>query len=491
VLTAASIVQQAIRVIEMLLQKLDGSPQSDGRIFKLLTALLAQTRKLLCDVAAVDPVLRRKMDIINIVITIAVGLYQNRKEFRDEGFDAINDVDYRKWLRTNGASDAAVNSEFITGIYDLTFAYEDGDRTKPQLAAGVALRGALRMFFTYRGSMFWRMRSGMGDAVFAPLYKVLMEKGVEFHFRHALQSVAMKEVQGERYIETLNFKTRGDAAALDSLSKKALDHFGCWPDSGQLFEAAGASADLVVTDFDAVIFATGADDFVEIGKQADFLANLPPHWEAMRRKVNTAATQSAQVWLKSDLEQLGWHRGSGIMTAIPAPFETWADMTHTLATEKAWRTAAGITNLEQDKIRSVAYFCGLLADRGASPEAGGQANAKVKEDLKRMLTRGIRPFWPDAFTGGQTAADLLVVAPHVQVNLEGSDRYTLSLPDTIKERISPLDRSVANMTIAGDWTASGLDAGCVEAAVMSGMLAAFAISGEEKILDGIVGYDHP
>ena len=29
------------------------------------------------------------------------------------------------------------------------------------------------MFFTYRGAMFWRMRSGMGDAVFAPLYKVM------------------------------------------------------------------------------------------------------------------------------------------------------------------------------------------------------------------------------------------------------------------------------------------------------------------------------
>ena len=53
------------------------------------------------------------------------------------------------------------------------FAYEGGDRKKPRLAAGVALRGALRMFFTYRGAMFWRMRSGMGDAVFAPLYKVL------------------------------------------------------------------------------------------------------------------------------------------------------------------------------------------------------------------------------------------------------------------------------------------------------------------------------
>ena len=76
----------------------------------------------------------------------------------------------------HGATKTSLDSRFLTGIYDLVFAYEDGDR-EPRLAAGVALRGALRMFFTYRGAMFWRMRSGMGDAVFAPLYKVLSSAG--------------------------------------------------------------------------------------------------------------------------------------------------------------------------------------------------------------------------------------------------------------------------------------------------------------------------
>ena len=75
----------------------------------------------------------------------------------------------------HGASRTTVDSRFITGIYDLVFAYQDGDKNRPALAAGVALRGALRMFFTYRGSMFWRMRSGMGEAVFAPLYKVMLQ----------------------------------------------------------------------------------------------------------------------------------------------------------------------------------------------------------------------------------------------------------------------------------------------------------------------------
>jgi hypothetical protein len=46
------------------------------------------------------------------------------------------------------------------------------------------------------------------------------------------------------------------------------------------------------------------------------------------------------------------------------------------------------------------------------------------------------------------------------------------------------------MTIAGDWTECGFNEGCIEAAVMSGMLAAHAISGQPDLND-IVGYNHP
>jgi uncharacterized protein with NAD-binding domain and iron-sulfur cluster len=46
------------------------------------------------------------------------------------------------------------------------------------------------------------------------------------------------------------------------------------------------------------------------------------------------------------------------------------------------------------------------------------------------------------------------------------------------------------MTIAGDWTACGLDAGCVETAVMSGLLAAYATSGAPDP-QTIIGYNHP
>jgi uncharacterized protein with NAD-binding domain and iron-sulfur cluster len=75
-------------------------------------------------------------------------------------------------------------------------------------------------------------------------------------------------------------------------------------------------------------------------------------------------------------------------------------------------------------------------------------------------------------------------------NVNPSDRYVLSLPGSAKYRISPLDNTYDNLTIAGDWTDCGHNAGCVEAAVMSGRLAAHALSGSPA-LEEIVGYDHP
>ena len=66
----------------------------------------------------------------------------------------------------------------------------------------------------------------------------------------------------------------------------------------------------------------------------------------------------------------------------------------------------------------------------------------------------------------------------------------LALPGTLEHRISPLATGYDNLTVAGDWTACGFMEGCVEAAIMSGRLAAHAITGAPPLAD-IVGFDHP
>jgi len=269
-----------------------------------------------------------------------------------------------------------------------------------------------------------------------------------------------------------------------------------------LFDSAGVVSDEgrpfrdIEDDFDAVIFAGGLEDFADIvagGKGEGLPAGEPKAWHrALGTKRQTAATAAAQVWLANNLGGLGWHRGPAIVAALGSSFDTWADMTHTLPSERAWRrahpkhgSAAQLTaGAAANNARSVAYFCAVLADEDV------RTNQHLSLPLRKRLAAflaGMTRLWPG------TARDWRKLKPlrfHVQANVAGSDRYSLSLPGTISERLSPFDRSVLNMTVAGDWTACGLDAGCVEAAVMSGMLAAHAIS-ETPALDSIIGYDHP
>ena len=507
-LTASAAILQILNILIPILEgfkkstpDIEQPSQIFDRALNLLRALINQVCKELEHVVAIDPKLRWKTEIIDIVMTVAVGLVRDRVLFARNGLDAINDKDYRQWLQDHGATERTVDSRFLEGIYDFLFAYEKGERGKHSLAAGVALRGALRMFFTYRGAMFWRMRSGMGDAVFAPLYRVLLladrkAKGdpsitlppVKFRFRHTLKTATIETTGNARRLTKLEFQTAGDPA---DDGTHALDELGCWPSKPPAAKDVAGSTTLEAgRDFDAVILATSVEDLKTLGgpQGTKFLQQMPAEWNDMATAVTTAATKAAQVWLSKDLEGLGWERGSVMVSALGQGFDTWADMTSTLATERAWRARRGQTTSDHDTARSVAYFCGVMPDTVAG---GADPGAKVKQDLDATLTDGMEPFWPKAFAGSSTARDLLVGDPHVQANTTGSERYVQSRPRTIAQRISPLDRTVENMTIAGDWTACGLDMGCIEAAVMSGMLAVHAITGDEPALESIVGYDHP
>ena len=166
---------------------------------QLLDGLTAAARRQLDILAAGDGELRRVWQVIDLILSVLRGALRSNLALDPRGFDAINDYDWRDWLRMNGASEQSLDSGFMRGIYDLVFAFEDGDTVRPRLAAGVALRGAMRMFFTYRGAFFWRMNAGMGDVVFAPLYQVLKRRGVRFEFFHRLRNVGLAP-QAERVV---------------------------------------------------------------------------------------------------------------------------------------------------------------------------------------------------------------------------------------------------------------------------------------------------
>jgi uncharacterized protein with NAD-binding domain and iron-sulfur cluster len=255
----------------------------------------------------------------------------------------------------------------------------------------------------------------------------------------------------------------------------------------------------VADDFDLVVLGVGLGAIPHVCRE---LVTRDARWRAMVDHVKTVCTQAFQLWLGADMRELGWTDGPITLSGFVEPFDTWADMSHLLRLE-SW----------PDAPRALAYFCNVLPRSDVPEDRTNPAyvptqREQVRRNAVRFLSHDIGHLWPRAVEGqGRFRWDLLVdprdgaVPPAADgearfatqywtANVNPSDRYVLSLPGSSAYRISPLDRTYDNLTIAGDWTDCGFNAGCVEAAVMSGRLAAHAISLSPRLED-IVGYDHP
>ena len=475
----------------------------------MLDQVGAQVRLRLEQVVEGDRQLRRVWQVIDLILAILRGSFRCGLALDPRGFDAINDYDWREWLRLNGAAEQSVNSGFMRGIYDLAFAFEDGDVTRPRLAAGVALRGAMRMFFTYRGSLFWRMSAGMGDIVFSPLYQVLKERGVRFEFFHKLRNVGLApEESGEApFVDRLEFdiqaRVKGGGEYQPLVDVHNVPSWPARPDyrqlvrsealerEGRAFEAAwddrraGTKTLQVTRDFDFVVLGVSVAALPHVASE---LIARDSTWQDMVRHVKTATTQAFQVWMRDSVAELGWPHPPANLSGFVEPFDTWADMSH-LVPEESW----------EEPVKSIAYFCSVLPDPlrdGALPTRQLQKEQRdlVRANAVRFLNEDAGALWPQAVTPAGFRWDSLAGGGFDQqywtANINPTDRYVQSLPGSSKYRLSPLDMTFDNLTIAGDWTATGLDTGCIESAVISGRLAAHAIS-QRPALQDIVGYDHP
>jgi uncharacterized protein with NAD-binding domain and iron-sulfur cluster len=490
-------------------------------ILRFYEAIAAEARSQLESLIARDDELRRLWEIVDITLAVVRGAIQFRLMTDPRGFDALDEYECREWLCLNGASRASVNSAATRSLYDLAFAYEDGDVRRPRIAAGAALRGSFRAFFTYRGAFFWKMQSGMGDVVFAPLWEVLKKRGVRFEFFHRLQNVRIADgAPGDRpYVDELEFDVQADTIGGEEY-RPLVDVRGlpCWPsepDWSQLVDGRGLKDEgrdfeshwdrrhtekktlRVGGDFDFVVLGVGIGAIPHVCRE---LVARDPRWQAMVEHVKTVPTQALQVWMSEDMKALGWNDGPVNISGFVEPFDTWADMTH-LASEESHR----------DDVRAIGYFCSVLPDapgeQTARPSYPNERRAEVKENAIRFLNQDIVHLWPRAARPEGFRWEILIDSSatakaasaegqarfdgqYWRANVNPSDRYALSLPGSLRYRISPLDHTYENLTITGDWTECGLNQGCVEAAVMSGMLAAHAIS-KSPPLEEIAGYDQP
>ncbi len=522
--TTAGLVE-AVEMLETVFAPRSTYPVSG--MAQLLEVIAASARRQIEAMIENDPELLVLWHGIDLAMASMRGIIRFGLISDPRGFDAINDYDFREWLRINGASEQSLESPFIRGAYDLVFAYEDGDYERPRHGAGVALRGALRMLFSSRGAIFWKMHAGMGDAVFAPMYELLKKRGVGFRFFHRLEKVRLADpadlAQGERaYVKALEFDIQAKVRNGKEYSPLMdVEGLPCWPskpDCSQLIDGnrfereerdfeshwdrrrVATKTMQVTEDFDFVVLGVGLGAIPHVCQD---LVQRDQRWRDMVKHLKTVNTQAFQIWLREDMEQLGWIDPPLALSAFVQPFETWADMSH-LIREERWK----------NNPKAIAYFCSVLKDPVSPREVSADSyperrRLEVRENAIRYLNHEIVQLWPGVMRRGEFRWDLLMdpkeKAPgrrarggdetrfdsqYWTANVNPGERYVLSLPGTQKYRISPLDNTYDNFTIAGDWTTCGLDAGCVEAAVISGRLAAHAIS-SSPTLEEIVAFDHP
>ena len=131
---------------------------------------------------------RRLWQLIDLGTSALIGIIQDRV-FEPGGFDGIDQYDLREWLMRSGAQEATAWSAPIVTWYNAIAAYEHGDVTKPNMSAGIGLRGLLRLGLTYRGAFSFQLSYEVGDSLVAPLYQVLKNRGVRVMYFHRVRDV--------------------------------------------------------------------------------------------------------------------------------------------------------------------------------------------------------------------------------------------------------------------------------------------------------------
>ncbi len=482
--------------------RLQTTGRENGTVVGALDRALQSVASALHDTTATDPDLRRTWHLVSVMTATVRGVLADGLLTDPRGFRAANDEDFLDWIIRHGAAPEVAGFAFIRGLYDLVFADRGPDRSRHGVSAGIAAFMTSKMFFEYKGAIFWKMAAGMGDVVFAPMYQALRARGVEFEFFHRVDQlhvsadgltidaitmgrqveVGATDGRYEPLVRIGDLPVFPDAPLIDQLrdadgvhAHNLESHWCEWSDASERVLRRGQ-------DFDVVVFAMPVPMAAIVGRE---LMARNGAWKAMTEHLASTATQALQLWLRPSEPELGWPFPGATVSAYAHPFNTWASMDQLVPVE-CWSGS--------DRPRTIAYFCGAL-DAPDAPSAGpdfARTQAErvhthalhfVEHELGHWLPGAVGPDGPrwDLFCGtdGATGADALRTQ-FVRANVDPSDRYVQCAPGTDQYRLRADESGFDNLFLAGDWTDNGLNAGCIEAATLSGLQAANAIRGRAR-----------
>jgi uncharacterized protein with NAD-binding domain and iron-sulfur cluster len=490
-------------------------------LIAMLRAALARARKELGDAIQTDLRAYRTWIGLEFVGVNLIGLL--RDELLTKGFDSINRWNYKDWVEHHGLSQTTLESCLVQAAYDSSFALFHS-RDDFEMEAGTVLRGGIRMFLLMKGSVVYRFAAGTGDTVFAPLYEVLRQRGVKFEFFHEVTDIVATGGDHPR-IDALQFnqQVQLDVGEYDPLL--LVQGLPCWPaaplydqlqdgdrlrESGQNLESYWNTWDGGTPktlrrgqDFDLVICGIPLGALRPITKS---LSAHSPSWENMLTQIRTTATQAFQLWTRPSVKELGWrYQEQPILSCFSEPLDTWGDYSVAIPTEN-WPIG--------HQPRGLGLFCGAMKARALEvpPRSDSgypeREQAEARKAALEFIHRKLPALWPKAFEPDPETGELrfrweILIDPTgkegearldsqwVRANIDPTERYVLSLPNTSCFRLKSDGSDFGNLYLAGDWTKNGINAGCMEAAAISGLQASRAICGWPHVIvgeqDGLIG----
>jgi uncharacterized protein with NAD-binding domain and iron-sulfur cluster len=361
----------------------------------------------------------------------------------------------------------------------------------------------------------------MGDTVFTPLYMVLKLRGVRFHFFRRVESLNLsldrQEIASITMTRQVTLKEDNSVNCCGVRVEPGeycplimVKGLPCWPstpDYEQIVEGpdlrerqinlespwsdwpgVGREVLTLGNDFDLVILGISIGAFEEICQS---LIQANGKWKNMVAETQTIHTQALQLWMGPSSSDLGWPYPRTILSSFVDPLDTSSDFSHLIVREH-WPSATA-PNL-------LTYFCGPMLTPPLVPPRSDhdfprRQRDEVENTVRETLRNSLGVLWPkgvDPVHGGinwgllvdpaNRSGDQRLYSQYWTANINPSDRYVLSVPDSIRHRLKADASGFVNLYLAGDWVSTQLNLGCVEAATMSGMEAARAICGISQLI---------
>ena len=312
------------RILTSAISQSDSAPSTEitQAVLQLLNSALQSARAQLGGAPPVNFPLFQIWVGLNLSCAALIGIITDDILFK--GWDSIDGLNLRAWLKKHGADDATLGSGPLRGVYDLVFGYVDGDIEQAEFAAGTAMRGMLSMVFLYKGAIFYKMQAGMGDTMFTPLYQVLKGRGVRFEFFHRVEDVRV-DVANNR-VTSIALAKQVNLAVPEYDPLVNVLGLPCWPNEPR-FEQSSAGDELALRGStssraglpagrtrhprhsrSALIWISSSSGYSvgALREAAPSLCDASPKLSQAFANIKTVQTCAFQLWLKPNLSGLGW-----------------------------------------------------------------------------------------------------------------------------------------------------------------------------------------